>query len=156
MKKLHVFIYVFISSIIISNASGQSVDWNLIITVDEKIMYEGIKDVRIDKKSRNKISSIEAIYVPGSLKLETSYQGITDQDSLYLSFTYLGYDEKNKYFEYDYEIILKKPWFNFQFMIIHIYNMDKKKYRRRYQSHKNKSFVYDLISPDLSRLTLYK
>jgi hypothetical protein len=155
MKNLFISLVVFINVYCFSGAQGQNIDWNLVITIDEKVIYENIDDMKLRIKGINEVGSIKATYVPGSLKLlELNNQLNTIEDSLFLSFTHFVY-EKSNLFEYEYEIYLSKEWFNYSFMVISIYNLDNKKYRRRYKSHKNKPFVYDLYSSKFTRLTMH-
>jgi len=157
MKKIYALIWITLISSVCLKVQSQDMNWNLIITVDEEIVVEGVSEIALNKKNiSGKVDSMSASYIPGNLKIKTNLENISSQDSLFLSFTYLGYDKKDRYFEYDYEIEIKKSWLSFSYLVIHIYNMDKKKYRDRYPSHKDKAFVYDLNTPNGARLTLWQ
>ena len=58
---------------------------------------------------------------------------------------YLVYERIEEY-EYDYELKIYKSWLEDDYVVFNIYNMDKKKYRKRYPSHKKKSYIYNYFT----------
>ena len=54
--------------------------------------------------------------------------------------------ERIEEYEYDYELKIYKSWLEDDYVVFNIYNMDKKKYRKRYPSHKKKSYIYNYFT----------
>jgi hypothetical protein len=121
-----------------------------IITVDEKIAVGSIVSLKFEAISATNKTLITGSYYPGSLSLtENDYSRIMSDSTktIRLKFTYYEYVGKNQV-AYSYDIELKKEWLNDFFNILHIYNLNKEKYKARYVPREvGKSYVYELQSP---------
>jgi hypothetical protein len=64
---------------------------------------------------------------------------------LFLQFDYYQNSVKGKQELYNYEIEMEKNWFEQSFVILKIYNLDKKKYRKRLEPlSKDRKYTFDL------------
>jgi hypothetical protein len=126
---------------------------NFIIVIDEEITTNslGINFLITSKDGSSR--EIEAItgYYPGNISLTKSdYDDLMSDEtqSVILKFNYQTYiNDKSNY--YTYEIEAGKNWFNRMFVILKIYNLDKKKYRKRFDPlSKDKNYTFELTTSE--------
>lgn len=134
---------------------------NFIIVIDEEIVTSslGIKLLVTSKDGNNR--EIKAItgYYPGNISLKKSdYDDLISDEtqSVILKFNYPTYIN-DKFYYYPYEIEAGKNWFNNEFSIIKIYNLDKKKYRKRFDPlSKDKNYTFELTTSKGQMLRIKK
>ncbi len=147
MKKFFFWIlFLFIYQVSMAQENRKSFDF--IISVDEEIAKTLSKPVIIVKQNTNVLKKIDIGYYPGNLSLNFGdYNTIFSEQetTLFLQFDYYQYSPKGKQEVYNYEIEIGKNWFEQSFVILKIYNLDKKKYRKRLEPlSKNKNYTFDL------------
>jgi len=147
MKKYIIgFFLLFIYQFSIAQENRKSFDF--IINVDAEIAKTLFKPVIIVKKNGNVLKKIEIGYYPGNLSLSTAdYNMIfSEQETiLFFQFDYYRNSVKGKQELYNYEIEMGKNWFEQSFVILKIYNLDKKKYRKRLEPlSKDRKYTFDL------------
>lgn len=134
---------------------------NFIIVIDEEIVTEslGIKLLVISKDGNSR--EIETItgYYPGNISLKKSdYDDLISDEtqSVILKFNYQTYINDSSYY-YTYEIEAGKNWFERMFVILKIYNLDKKKYRKRFDPlSKDKNYTFELSTSEGQMLRIKK
>ncbi len=152
---------IFLVGFLISfNFTAQEVkNLNFIISVDESIVGGNIYNTQIIiyKESGNS-ERVKTNYYPGNLSLnEVDYREILSEDtkSFALSFNYSEYCNTDEH-HYDYEIELKKEWFEHYFFILKVYNTNKKKYKKIFDAIEGKEFTYEYYYPGGQMLRLTK
>jgi uncharacterized protein YqhQ len=122
LSKIMLLLLLFVSIIIYSQKRV-----NLIIFIDDKIITNSLGLKFNSKTSENEY---KITYYPG-IEIDLINSNIFKEDMM-LQFDYSGFDHK-VIKTYNYNISLDKGLFdNTYFLIINIYNLDKKKYKRRY------------------------
>lgn len=131
---------------------GQDLNKNLdfIIMIDDRIVIESPYLLHIKAVLGESEESYNVGYYPGNLSMKISdYDKFMTDDvkAIFLIFEY--YDPSGKEGEKrSYEIELKKSWLQDYFNILHIYNLDKKKYEKIFFPPKSgRKYVYELDSP---------
>lgn len=138
-----IFIFVFHESI----AQNNSKSFDFIICIDEEIATT-LSNPLIIAKCGTEERQINVNYYVGNLSLSNEdYNYITSRQdiSLLLNFNYYQYSLNGKQKIYNYEVIMKKGLFNQMFVILKIFNMDKKKYRKRFGTiSKDKQYIINI------------
>jgi hypothetical protein len=122
--------------------------FDFIICIDGEIATTLFKPEIIVKQGENVLKKIDINYHAGNLSL--SYEDyniiLSEQvDTLFFQFNYYQYLPKWKQKNYNYEIEIGKNWFENSFVILKIYNLDKKKYRKKLEPlSKDKNYTFDL------------
>jgi len=154
-------IILAINIMFFSQVAGQNKKDNIdfIIVIDGNIASGSIMSPHFKVVGGGKSSVMEIKYYPGNLSLDTmDYSRLMskDIDSIYLVFTYYQYVGQ-KQLTYNYEIELKKEWLKDYFDILHIYNLDKKVYKKVYAPiSRDKNYTYDFESPSHTFLRVQK
>ncbi|WP_207515622.1 hypothetical protein [Longitalea luteola] len=149
MLKIFVLILALVS---IPRAYSQENNKNLdlIIVIDESVSVNTISNFKIRVTSSNTEDIIASSYYPGNLVLkQTDYaKMMTDTArTILLEFDYNEY-VNNKHLTYHYSIEFKKSWFRELFNILRIYNLDKKKYKKKFKSiDTSQKYIYEMDSP---------
>lgn len=149
MKKCIKLFFICFSTF---NAFSQSIAKQLdfIIVIDEKIATNSIYSFEIKATTYLGNRDIESNYFPGNISMSQDDFNFLLSDSVnkfYFLFTYYEYINK-KQIAYTYEIEIKKPWLKDNFNIIYIYNLNKEKYKKKYNPiSKGKNYNYELDSP---------
>lgn len=151
MRKF-VFWALFLFVYQISMAQENIKKFDFIICVDEEIATSLTRPVIIAKQGVNVLKRIEISYYAGNLSLSSEdYNMIFSEQeiTLYLQFDYYQYSSKGQQEIYNYEIEIGKNWFEKTFVILKIYNLDKKKYKKRLAPlSKDKNYTFDLETSD--------
>ncbi len=144
----------------VSMAQENRKSFDFIICVDEEIATSLSRPVIIAKQGTNVLKRIDISYHAGNLSMSSedynmifSEQGIT----LFLQFDYYQYSSKGKQEIYNYEIEIGKNWFEQTFVILKIYNLDKKKYRKKLDPlSKDKNYTFDLETSEGQMIRIRK
>lgn len=151
---LCLFVYQF------SMAQENRKSFDFIISVDEEIATSLSRPVIIAKQSTNVLKRIDISYHAGNLSLSSEdYNMIFSEQeiTLFLQFDYYQYSSKGKQEIYNYEIEIGKNWFEQTFVILKIYNLDKKKYRKRFDPlSKDKNYTFELNTSQGQMLRIKK
>ena len=123
---------------------------DLIICIDEEIAVGAISSPNVEIIKGKERKNIDISYYPGNLSLsQDDYEEImsTQTDTIFLKFYYNLVTENNHYL-HGYKIELKKEWLYDYYNILRIYNLDKNKYSKIFNtSNGDGTFVYELDSP---------
>ena len=144
MKKL-LFLFLFVFQISIAQDSRK--DFDFIISIDEEIANTLYKPQIIVKQGIKILKRIDIKYHPGNLSLYSEdFNFFSDEKhTLLLQFNYYQYSSKGKQKSYHYEIEIGRNWFEQSFIVLKIYNLDKKKYRKKLTPlSKDKKYTFDL------------
>ena len=162
-SKIRVMKYIAILMLFLTtNIYSQEVkNINFIIVIDEEIVNNslGIKFTITSKDGSSR--EIETItgYYPGNISLKKSdYDDLISDEtqSVILKLHYDPYINGNPY-DYTYEIEAGKNWFKRMFVILKIYNLDKKKYRKRFDPlSKDKNYTFELNTSEGQMLRIKK
>lgn len=147
---------------ITANIYSQEVkDINFIIVIDEEIVANSL-DIKLlitykDESSRE-IKTTTGYY-PGNISLKKSDYDDFISDETQSVILKLHYDPyiNGKPYDYTYEIEAGKNWFKQTFFILKIYNLDKKKYRKRFDPlSKDKNYTFELNTSEGQMLRIKK
>lgn len=151
MKKCMCWIlFLFVCQISMAQENRKNFDF--IVCVDEEIATSLTKPVIIVKQGTNVLKRIDINYHAGNLSLSSEDYNLifSEQEiTLFLQFDYYQYSSKGEQEIYNYEIEIGKNWFEQTFVILKIYNLDKKKYKKRLAPlSKDKKYTFDLETPE--------
>lgn len=146
---MKIFIYILIAVICTTDMQAQK-NINLIVSIDDNIVVGSLSRLRLITSSENGIEqTVEADYSPGNLSLKQSdYEKLLDTSikTVFLAFDYNEHC-KNKQRIYNYKIDLKKGWLQHYYYILHIYNTDKRKYKKIYTPLEGQTYTYESDYP---------
>lgn len=145
--KWYTIIICMLSSVL-SMATNNYKDFNFIICVDENIIESIVRPSIVIQKGDEVIKNVEVSYIPGKLSMNTDDYVLlsTEGDaSLFLSFYYYEYSSTGKQKMYNYKIEIGKNLFTLSYVIFYIYNLDKKKYKKKLKPlSKDQNYAFDL------------
>jgi len=122
---------------------------NIIIAIDDKVVIGGLARTQliIDKKRGTK-ESIDVDYIPGKLSIkEEDFATIYAEDSLFLSFNF--YENcHGKQSTLSYQIEFRKPWLEYLFLVVRIYNLNKKENQKIFFPLEGLQYTYEVDSPN--------
>jgi len=153
MKKYSLAVWMVF--VIFTQAYGQDIrkSFDFIIVIDDNIVVGSIASMQIELVSGRGKEVIAASYYPGNLSFAEGDYGKLMSDStraINLKFTNYEYTGQNQ-ITYNYDIELKKEWLRGYFNILRIYDLDKKKYKAKYNpSGIGKNYAYEIESPSHS------
>lgn len=128
------------------NCNGQErASYNWIITIDDELVItpESTHFRVLNKDSKDTFFLFW--YIPGDLSVERNNLDLLTPDSINIKNIEFWY---NSHF---YSIKVEPSWFNKHYFILRIYNLDKKKYRRRFEPfEKGANFTYEFDIPGFS------
>lgn len=147
MKKVILgILYILLCQVSTAQENNKSFDF--IISIDEEITKTLFNPMIIVKKNNDVLKKVNVNYYPGNLSIATKdYDMIfaEEKDILFLKFDYYEYSTEGKQKVYNYEIEIGNNWFEETFVILKIYNLDKKKYRKILEPlSKDKNYTFDL------------
>lgn len=146
-KILFIVLLGFLSGQVYGQQDKKELDF--VVVIDEKVWVTNTYFHIIANRATN-ADTIKANYHPGSLSIsQLEYDKLISEEvkSIYLKFIYYEYVGSQQKV-YNYEIEIKKPWLQDYFNILHIYNLDKKKYKKLYDPvEKSKNYTFELDSP---------
>lgn len=144
----------------VSMAQENRKSFDFIVCVDEEIATSLTKPVIIAKQGTNVLKRIDISYHAGNLSLSSEDYNMlfSEQEiTLFLQFDYYQYSSKGKQEIYNYEIEIGKNWFEKTFVILKIYNLDKKKYKKRLDPlSKDKNYTFDLETSEGQMIRIRK
>lgn len=148
MVKLNLnLIILILTSTISFCAYGQNV--NLIIFINNEIVTNSLGLIFNNNVSQGEY---KVNYYPGK-EIEIDNNDVFKEDVI-LKFDYQGFDEKKKIKSYNYNIPLSKGLFyDTDYLIVRIYNLDMKQYKKRYckfkddyvVEFKNRRYYQDIV-----------
>lgn len=150
MKKISLFVLLSFITVLKSYSQADKKNLDFIIVVDDDITVGSIASLQIKVLTGGKQDIVNASYYPGNLSLsEVDYSRLMSDSTtaIYLKFALYEYARQDQN-TFSYEIELKKAWLKDYFNILRIYDLDKRKYRRRFVSRGvGRNYVYELQSP---------
>jgi hypothetical protein len=147
-----VFVVLFLFVYQVSIAQEKIKSFDIIIFVDEEIVTSLSKPVIIAKEGKSVLKRIDISYHVGNLSLsaEDYYMIFSNQEkTLFIQFDYYQYSSRDKQQVYNYEIEIGKNWLKQTFVVLKIYNLDKKKYKKRFAPlSKDKNYTFELSTSE--------
>lgn len=142
MKKLLLILVFLLGQV--ASAQDSKRACNFIIAVDEDIALALANSTIILSQGNNNLRTIHFNYYPGNLSMnQTDYNEIMQfKGTILLKFDYYEY-LKGQQKVMNYEIEMAKIWFEQPYLILNIYNTNKKKYRKL-ESLKGKEYTFQL------------
>lgn len=121
--------------------------FDFVISIDEEIVKTLYNSTFVVKHESNIVSTVNVKYHPGNLSLEAKdFANLfsNPDNKVYLKFDYYEYIKGSQEI-YNYEIEVGKNWFEQQYVILKIYNLEKKKYRKRLEPlSKDQNYTFDI------------
>ena len=144
MRKIFLIPIVWISIIYTSYSQDKS-HFDFIIVVDEVIITSLNNPKLMIRKENELLSNFDILLKPGDLSLKTTEYNLiaNSSDDLYLKFDYYDYSS-GKQKVYNYDIKIGKNWFEKSYIILKIYNTDKKKYKKIFNPIKGRNYTFEL------------
>jgi hypothetical protein len=130
---------------------GYNQNIDLILVIDKEIVLDfSVTKTQLNLSYSNGQKSILPLsYFPGNLSMGTDVLNEIKSekiDSIFFEFSYYEYKGENQLI-YNYSIKMEKSWLQDKYLVLNIYNLDKKKFKRRFNFIKGVSYVYELDSP---------
>lgn len=146
MKKINIIVVIILIGIIRSFGQDMERRINLVISIDGNMVRSIINaSILIDNNQH-----IELGYIPGELILNNDdFEKFINSNSHDLIFDYYEYAGKKQLLHH-YEIELKKVWFEQSYIVLRIYNMDKKKNKKIFYPLQGKEYTYEIDLPSNS------
>lgn len=148
MNKI-IFFVLFIIISVISYSQNNQLNVNFCITINDNLIISSTQRSFLIINNKNKIDTIECKYIPGELIIYDKEKILNCDNKIFLIFWYsetTKYETKN----YFYKIEINKLFFNYHFIILRIYNLDKWKYRRIYYPLDGVNYTYEIDFPGYS------
>jgi hypothetical protein len=126
--------------------AGSAQNVNLIIQVNEKLIYGEISGLYLQVGTGNNSEKINVSYVPGDLILNEHTWNIINSDTskkISLHFTYNTFS-KSKHETASFYVDLTRYNLKMPYLILNIYDFRDKKYRHWYQYLTDKDFLAEL------------
>jgi len=139
-------IIVFFICLFAGSAYGQDKsNFDFIIVVDETIVTSLSNTRLLIRKGNELLSNMDVSYKPGNLSLNVADYNLiaNSNDDLYLKFDYYDYS-RGKQETYNYDIKIGKNWFEKSYLILRIYNTNKKKYKKKLIPVKGINYVFEI------------
>lgn len=131
-----------------SQTDEKSLDF--IIVIDENIAIGSIAKLKMNVETEDSSRVIELNYHPGNLTMSNDEYELLTSDfakEITLTFDYYEYIGKQQNI-YNYEIDFETGWIKEPYSILRVYNLNKKKYRKRFDPlSKEKNYTFELESP---------
>lgn len=141
-----IFSAVFILSFGFSFAQDFTQRVNMIVVIDNNVVVGGIMSPQL-VVARMKLP---VRYEPGNLSFvmsELQKKAFnTDSSKVYFDFYYNEFIKRKEY-SHHYKIVLEKKWLDLSFLVLRIYNMNKKWNRKTYNSLDGESYTYEMDTP---------
>lgn len=118
---------------------------NFIIMIDDELCIGSIANAYIVSEKNEKIS---ITYHPGSLRLEKGDSNILKDSKVNtLHFDYYEYIDGNQTL-YNYELPFDSNWLEQDYIVLRVYNLNKRKYRKHFKPlSKKKNYTFELDYP---------
>lgn len=147
-----VIILFFLLTFCFQNVMSQKIiNINWTILINEKLESSEIMSSRIIVKTANDSNQVFNTWCyAGNLEIrELDFDRIFSEKVTSVWFEISTKENRGQSFNY--KIKLKKKWFKTRYMVLKIYNLRKKKYRKMFvPSKNNKEFVYEIDFPGFS------
>lgn len=140
-----------------NSLSQETKEFDFIVSIDEEIVKTLYKSTLVVKNGNNIVSTFSLSYHPGNISLNAKdFDDLffSQDNKVYLKFDYYEYINGNQEI-YNYEIEVGKNWFEQQYVILKIYNLDKKKYKKWFKplsKDQNYTFELDTSSGQMMRV----
>lgn len=154
MKFISILIlFIFITpNYILGQENNKNISF--ILVIDDEIISTSV-GITFYINSENSEERISATYYPGTLSMSKSdYEKITSTETKTIYLRYFGTIYTNGKENYnDFEIEYNKNWLNDTYNILRFYNLDKAKYKKRYEPLSNKkNYTFEVSSPNTTFL----
>lgn len=152
----YIYILFFFLFMIPNDIFGQEENKNIsfILVIDDEIISTSV-GITFYINSENSNEKISATYYPGTLLMKKSdYEKLISTETKTIYLRYFGTIYTNGKENYnDFEIEYNKNWLQDTYNILRFYNLDKTKYKKRYEPlSKEKNYTFELSSPNTTLL----
>ncbi len=144
---------VFCFFLFLDNINGQENKhaFNLIISIDNKIVTGNLSNIKINVKQKtgNQVF-IESEYYPGNLSItKTNYDFLksADVEKVFFTFNYTKFCNKLRK-DINYEIEINKDWLDNYFYVLKIYNTNNPNFSKIFYPLKGKKYTFETSSPN--------
>lgn len=144
MKSLIIFFYFIFSSLIVVHAQERK-NFNFIITVNKEFVSTCTPTCIYLLKDNGEKTNVDISYYPGNLSIEEEgYEKILSFEGK-IGLIYSSYEKVNGKECYNtYDIPLETQIFKCGYVILEIYNLDDKRFKKLYYSFEGKNYIFDL------------
>lgn len=150
-----IYLLMVCSFFTVTSIAQNCASLDFIIIIDNDIAITNIASIEITSIIDNgETLTYKPYYHPGHLRLDSTEINnlfASNIEQTILRFDYYLYDRKNTIKQYEIEI--KKEWFLDYYFILRIYNLDKRKYRKKYKRlSKDRNYTFEVDTPSHSML----
>ncbi len=150
MENKVILIVLFLLSHTNGYCQEDTIERNLIITVNGELEEGVISNIRFSSKHEGQRKEIQVLYIPGSLRMKLNdYDKIflDDGDSVVIAFDHSQYCD-NKQLLSNYEIPFDKSWLKYSFLILRVYDLSRGRFKNVFQPlSANKNYTFELTYP---------
>ncbi|RFZ81684.1 hypothetical protein DYU05_17825 [Mucilaginibacter terrenus] len=158
MIKTFIITTLFLLQISVANSQSTSTGIDLIITINGEVIVGDIMNVKISSTSETKMQEIiNCGYYPGKLSVpESGFESIPDSSEVNLSFDFYGDSLGGRKLS-NFRIKLMKRWLKSSYLILHVFDLNDKKYKRIFEPiSKDQNYTFSITSPDYSFIRVTK
>jgi hypothetical protein len=151
MRKRLVFIVMLNLVYMVCYSQNDAKNLDFVVVIDEQVWVTQSNTQLILVDQDSVISELQTTYHPGNLSFEAEdYEKLMSSSikAVYLKITYFEYVEEKQNI-YNYVIPINKNWLKENYLVLHIYNLSKKKYRRVFDPLSfDKNYTFEISSPN--------
>lgn len=148
MKLIFIAVGLFCVQAVLGQEKLKSLDF--VVVINEDVQVTSLRRTQIIIVKDSVETSIDVNYHPGSLELPgTAYSDIMahGNDSVFLEF-HVDHYVKDDVRTVHYKIPLKRAWLEELYIVLTIYDLSVRKYRKWYgKRHDTRQYVFELDSP---------
>lgn len=137
---------LFLMSDCLSQTDSDRHSTNLIIVINEEVVIGSITRVRLVRE----FEELELGYYPGNLFMDMNDYGSIDKNdstTMFLVFEHY-FDEEKSQETKKYEIPVTPAMLDYGFMVLKIYDLGKRKYRKLFEPLPNKNYTFEINSSE--------
>ncbi len=142
---------VFSHLLLFAQDGGTAKGIDIIISIDGNIVKSIHRPKIVALDSDTGIKSVSVSYHPGDLSLDKSdldyLLSVDDSVKLSLKFEYYQYTPQGNQNVLSYEIEMGKDWLEQTYMVLYIYNTDKKTYEGEIKPIPGRNYTFELDYP---------
>jgi hypothetical protein len=156
MKRMPLILCFFLIAKDSYSQEGSMRNLNFIVMIDGKIPFQGDLGINLDIENANRSDTVTVQYIPGNIALNDANLKEVQQDDVKSAVLLINYVKacSGKMETYRYQIQFRKSWINQSFVILRIYNLDKKENRKIFFPLKGEEYTYEVDVPDGSLMRI--
>lgn len=150
-KTMLLLLSVFSHLLLFAQGGGTAKGIDFIISIDGDIVKSIHRPKIVVLDSDRSIKSVSVSYHPGDLSLDKSdldyLLSVGDSVKLSLKFEYYQYTSQGNQNVLNYEIEMSKDWLEQTYMVLYIYNTNKKRYKGKIKPIQDRNYTFELDYP---------